>query len=67
MPGDIGDSAQFGLAHRAVLLAETEYALDHLALVLRYAVARVPRRPVVDGAPAVCIVLRDVRRDIICT
>ena len=59
-----------GLAHRAVLLAPAEDALDHRAARLRHAIAFVARGPLVDGAAAAlaglgdAVVLRHVRCDV---
>src|SRR5882672_2215353 len=43
----------FGLAHRAMLLAPSENALDHRPARLRHAVPLMPRGSFVDGAVAV--------------
>ena len=65
--GDATDAAMFGLAHRTVLLAPTEDALDHRPARLRHAVPRMPRGSFVDGAVAVLagfgdrLVLRHMR------
>lgn len=45
----MGQATQFGLAHRAVLLAPAKDALDHLTASLRHAVALVSRGSCVDG------------------
>ena len=44
------DPAMLGLAHRAVLLAPAENALDHRAAGLRHAVTAMPRGAAIDGA-----------------
>ena len=67
---DTGDAAVLGLAHRAVPLAPAEDALDHLAALLRQAIALVPCRAPVDRASpplaglGQALVLRHMGRDV---
>src|SRR5580698_7298802 len=64
------DSAMFGFAHRAVLLAPTEDAFDHCPASLGNCVTGMARRTCVDRAcaPLAClcqaVVLRHMRRDV---
>ena len=67
---DAGETSKFGLAHRSVLLALAEDALDLGAARLRHAIALVPRGAAVDGAGSGlagfgdAIVLRHMRRHV---